>query len=91
MVWVGTISYGVYVYHMVIAGLVPIVGERYGLWLPFPAEHGWMRLLAMVATTLPVAAASWYWFEKPINDLKAKFPYVPQPRQPLPLSERALA
>lgn len=78
-VLVGTISYGLYVYHMVIAGLAPIVSARYGWPAFFPTEVGWTRLAWIVGTTFPVAAASWFWFERPLNDLKSRFPYTVGP------------
>jgi peptidoglycan/LPS O-acetylase OafA/YrhL len=77
LVAIGTISYGIYVYHMVIAGLVPIVATRFGLPIAFPGQFGWTRFVWMVATTIPVAALSWRWFERPLNDLKSRVPYVP--------------
>jgi len=80
MVAIGTISYGIYVYHMLIAGLVPIAQASFDLPVSFPPHEGWARLAWMVATTLPVAAASWRWFERPLNDLKSRLPYVPTVR-----------
>ena len=79
LVAIGTISYGIYVYHMVIAGLVPMVGVRFGVSIPYPYQFGWPRFAWMVATTLPIAALSWRWFERPLNDLKVRYPYVPAP------------
>jgi peptidoglycan/LPS O-acetylase OafA/YrhL len=81
LVEVGTMSYGIYVYHMVIAGLAPIVAARLHVANPFPSHDGWSRFAWMIVTTSPVAAASWYWFERPLNDLKARFPYVPGVRR----------
>jgi peptidoglycan/LPS O-acetylase OafA/YrhL len=77
LVAIGTISYGIYVYHMVIAGLAPIVAARFGVSVPYPYQFGWPRFAWMVATTIPIAALSWRWFERPLNDLKARYPYVP--------------
>ncbi|MEQ1869552.1 MAG: acyltransferase [Vicinamibacterales bacterium] len=78
MVAIGTISYGIYVYHMVIAGLAPSLQARFALPFTFPPHEGWERMLWMIGTTLPVAAASWRWFERPLNDLKSRFPYIPK-------------
>jgi len=77
LVAIGTISYGIYVYHMVIAGLAPIVATRFNLPSVFPSQFGWPRFIWMVATTIPIAALSWRWFERPLNDLKSRIPYVP--------------
>jgi len=77
LVAIGTISYGIYVYHMVIAGLAPAIGDSFGVQVAFPGHYGWRRFVWMVATTLPIAALSWRWFERPLNDLKSRYPYVP--------------
>ena len=74
---VGTISYGVYVYHMVIAALIPAIADSVAVSVPFPVQYGYPRLVWMVVTTIPVAALSWRWFERPLNDLKEHYPYVP--------------
>ena len=31
---------------------------------------------ALFFLTVPLAAMSWHWLEKPLNDLKRQFPYV---------------
>ncbi len=85
-VFIGTISYGIYVYHMVIAGVTVLVATRLGIPNPYPPDLGWPRLIWMIGTTLPVATLSWYFFEKPLNDLKHRFPYLKRTA----LSERAL-
>ncbi len=79
IVWLGTISYGIYVYHYFVAFTVHALELRYNVWLRYPIAFGWPRFAWMVETTIPVAAASWYLFEKPINDLKRFVPYVTRP------------
>jgi peptidoglycan/LPS O-acetylase OafA/YrhL len=86
-VFIGTISYVIYVYHMVIAGVTVLVTARLGITNPYPPDLGWQRLIWMIGTTLPVATLSWYFFEQPLNDLKHRFPYL----KPTALNERALA
>lgn len=76
MVFLGKISYGLYVYHQFIQfGLVwvkprlaPLVGEKTAAWLTtsFAARFG---------VTVAVASLSWFLLEKPLNDLKRHFPY----------------
>ena len=79
LVYAGGISYGIYLYHEFLPPLL----HRLDPWLPaalrFPAGHGPVRLLYVAAATLPVAALSWHLFEKPLNGLKGRFPYVPRP------------
>jgi peptidoglycan/LPS O-acetylase OafA/YrhL len=75
--YLGTISYGVYVYHMMLPELVPRVVRRLGYpdllaplvdqTLPFLIFYG--------AASIAVAAVSWHLFEGPINRLKARFEY----------------
>lgn len=73
LVYVGRISYGVYVLHLFMELVLPRLFA--GAGLPFPHEQGWWRFLLLTAGTIAAAAMSWHWFEKPINDLKARFPY----------------
>jgi peptidoglycan/LPS O-acetylase OafA/YrhL len=74
--FIGTISYGVYVYHAVIPSAPRLLDQRWDIWLRYPAEFGWPRLAWMIATTLPIASVSWFLFERPLNDLKRYLPYV---------------
>jgi peptidoglycan/LPS O-acetylase OafA/YrhL len=80
-VWVGSISYGVYVYHFLIANVLRMLSVRYGWPALSPPYYGATRLVWMLATTFPVAAASWYLIEKPLNDLKRYIPYVRRTQQ----------
>jgi peptidoglycan/LPS O-acetylase OafA/YrhL len=72
LVAVGTISYGVYLFHPFVTVLLERVGRRVGLDL---APPGFVPFLATLAVTILVAAISWRLFEKPINDLKRLVPY----------------
>ncbi|MGH7163004.1 MAG: acyltransferase family protein, partial [Planctomycetota bacterium] len=64
LVYLGTISYGIYVFHHVIPAV-----------LPAPPPYGLLRTLYVAAATLGVAALSFRFFEAPINGLKSRFPY----------------
>jgi peptidoglycan/LPS O-acetylase OafA/YrhL len=67
LVYLGTISYGLYVYH-------GFMGNAMGMhfW-----PNGPVKLAAYLATTVPAAVLSWHLYEKPINDLKRFLPYTP--------------
>ncbi|MFO0627071.1 MAG: acyltransferase [Polyangiales bacterium] len=69
LAWLGRVSYAVYVIHpMAYFGLrehLPSVGGAGARWA-----------LAS-AITLGFAAASWRWFEGPLNAQKSRFPYRP--------------
>lgn len=66
VVWVGAVSYGIYVYHYPIIALCTSYFS--------PADHdGVMPILGVIVSlllTLLVAAASFYFFEKPFLKLK---------------------
>jgi peptidoglycan/LPS O-acetylase OafA/YrhL len=78
LVYVGRISYGVYVVHM----LMPHAAVHF--FPKWAAEKGWEQLFAYVAASLLVATVSWYALEAPINRLKKYFEYEkadkPEPR-----------
>lgn len=70
--YVGKISYGIYLYHRFIRGILFImVTEGH---LPPPSSH-LTRFLRIAITSLIVAALSWHVLEAPINRLKDRFPY----------------
>jgi peptidoglycan/LPS O-acetylase OafA/YrhL len=72
LVYLGTISYGIYVYHHVVPALVK-----------FPA-YGLARTGLVLALTIMLSALSFRFFERPINALKNRFPYGPARREPAP-------
>jgi len=79
LVYLGSISYGIYVYHHVLPALIRLPG------------YGVARTGLVLALTLPVAALSFRLFEGPINALKRRFPYgeappAPAPEQPEPVT-----
>ena len=67
--YIGRISYGIYVYHFFASYLI----------LGLPLENtvrGYALRIAVYATaTLLVAAASWRFYEQPLNRLKTRIPY----------------
>ncbi len=76
IVYIGGISYGIYVYHEFVPTLLGVCETRLGLSLHFPPEGGPLCLLYVTAVTLLIASLSWHLFEKPLNNLKDRFPYV---------------
>ena len=60
----GTISYGVYLYHWVVVGLTFAIVQHKRPWAQTSAEHG-LVFLALVVT-IAAASVSWTFFEKPL-------------------------
>jgi peptidoglycan/LPS O-acetylase OafA/YrhL len=77
MRYLGTISYGIYVYHLLLPDLFPKIAARLGRPdLLTPLGDQTIPFLAFYAgATVVVAAISWHCFEAPINRLKDRFEY----------------
>jgi peptidoglycan/LPS O-acetylase OafA/YrhL len=73
--YIGKVSYGLYVYHMAVPVLLtpPIVTWLAKLGIPL-TSHLFFTLMSFVLL-VGLATASWYIFEKPLNDLKSRFEY----------------
>lgn len=71
--YLGVISYGLYVYHLPIWYLMGFD------W----SYHSLHRTIIGLFATIIVAAASWHFFESPINSLKRRFSYRVAPREVL--------
>jgi peptidoglycan/LPS O-acetylase OafA/YrhL len=76
LVYLGTISYGVYVYHNFVPVAGAVVRERLGIEPGMPDGNGLGLFVYVSALTIGVAALSWHVFEKPVNRLKDYFPYL---------------
>ena len=71
IVYIGRISYGLYVIHMFVPHLMGYF---------FPASYGdrprtWGSLLLFTGISIALASVSWFAFEAPINRLKRYFEY----------------
>ena len=72
LLYLGQISYGLYIFHKFISAVVPRAFEV--LKLPFPQEPISQALL-LITINIIVASASWFLFERPINRLKQRYKY----------------
>ncbi|HUQ18397.1 MAG TPA: acyltransferase [Gemmatimonadaceae bacterium] len=72
IVYLGRISYGIYVYHQLVPPVVNRIASRLGLAMP---ENVWLYSLTYGSATVAAATVSWYVLERPMNQLKRKFPY----------------
>ncbi len=82
-VYIGKISYGVYIFHNFVYNhyhtipgnpinkIVAALAENKN---PFIASAAF-KIVVLFAITVALASASWYLFEKPINQLKNKYGY----------------
>jgi peptidoglycan/LPS O-acetylase OafA/YrhL len=68
--YLGRISYGIYVYHFNVPGLLrDKILPRLGLAMP---ESIWLSFPICAVVTVAIAAASWQLLELPVNRLKAR-------------------
>jgi peptidoglycan/LPS O-acetylase OafA/YrhL len=75
--YLGTISYGIYVYHNMLPDLLPRVARRLGhpdLLTPL-GDQTVPYLIFYSVLSVGIAAISWHLFEGPINRMKDRFEY----------------
>lgn len=72
LVYIGKISYGIYVVHFFVpemmSWLFSLAGLTYSFWLPF-------QFILNSTATLLLATMTWYAIESPFNGLKRFFNY----------------
>ena len=73
LTYLGQISYGLYVIHPFVARVVPWVYTRMGVAYP---STRLLEFSVLSAATILMAAGSWHFYERPLNDLKRYFPYA---------------
>ncbi len=81
LIYLGRISYGLYVYHLLAIHLTPSLFKRsiqhHLLPLQFVADHLWsLRFVAGLALTIVLASLSFHFLEQPFLRLKARFTHV---------------
>ena len=81
----GTISYGLYLYHVVIYA----VFDYYFMFEMGVADCWWLGALKIV-TTVGIACLSWYFVEKPILKLKDRYTYGRASDDPCPPTASAM-
>ncbi len=80
LVYLGRVSYGLYILHPFMPGIV--VRLAHALRLPDLSGLGPYQLVLLnFAALVAVCSLSWHLFEKKLNDLKRFFPYV-SPQRP---------
>jgi peptidoglycan/LPS O-acetylase OafA/YrhL len=71
LVYLGTISYGIYVWHH----MMPFFFASAGITLP---GRGMALLAILTPPSILLAVLSWHLYERPINDLRNAVAYVPE-------------
>ena len=74
LLFVGKISYGIYLYHKVMPWLFEFIGHKTGLYIM--GTNSWINYWIMLGTTLIVSSLSWFMIEQPLNRLKNRFNYT---------------
>ena len=72
LLYCGKISYGIYVYHLFMPGLVVATCNRFHFSCPAQPAY---QFIVLTSVTILIAACSWHFFEHPINNLKNRFRY----------------
>ena len=70
LMYLGKISYGLYVVHLFMPDGVAWLFRRSNL--PYP-ENDLAEFVLLVTATVVIAACSWHVYERPLNDLKQRF------------------
>jgi peptidoglycan/LPS O-acetylase OafA/YrhL len=87
LVYLGRISYGLYVFHLLALALVPqIVIGYFGIPLNFE-----LRVLLSFVLTVVFASASYTWLEQPFLRLKERFTRIPKDTEHPPPKPRLTA
>jgi peptidoglycan/LPS O-acetylase OafA/YrhL len=73
IMYLGKISYGIYVFHVFVP--IGLLWVAHQLGRHYSDAPGPANFILVSLTTIALAALSWQLFERPINDLKRHFPY----------------
>jgi peptidoglycan/LPS O-acetylase OafA/YrhL len=80
LVYMGKISYGIYLLHEFVPPVVTMLGAAVP-GSPSLPQAGIFRTVLVLTLTVLTAALSWHCFEAPLNRLKRFFPYHPRVRR----------
>lgn len=72
LVFIGKISYGIYVIHYFMSALFMKIFEYFDLTGKVPIS---VEILLKAMVTFALAITAWFWIEQPINNLKHRFGY----------------
>ncbi len=72
IVYLGKISYGIYIYHFLVPVAIAAAATHFGRGYE---DAGFPNFVVTSLITVAIAALSWKFFERPINGLKRHFRY----------------
>ena len=75
LTYLGTISFGLYVYHIPVLWGVEHLFRMFGVSHPVGPDHPWWRALLELVLSLGVASLSWFGMERPILAMKSRLGY----------------
>jgi peptidoglycan/LPS O-acetylase OafA/YrhL len=81
-IYLGRISYGIYLYHPLVKWAVFELASEDAAWLDEPV----LAFMVLVPLTLAAASLSWHCLEAPLVRLKSRLPYAAALRRPAPPS-----
>ncbi len=90
MLYLGRISYGIYMFNLPLADFIEIFQKKTGMKLPIPEQLGLSRFVVCFLLSVGLASLSWYLLERPLNELKRFFPYPTRAKGPEKASETNL-
>lgn len=73
LIYIGKISYGIYLCHYFMLTIIPRIFNQ--LRLPYP-NNIFLDFVLMTVVSLLIASLSWHLIEKPINNFKRHFKYT---------------
>lgn len=88
LIYLGKITYGIYIYHYFPPLILVPLLSRFGYEMPVP---GFTSFVLSGLLTIAVASLSWHWLEQPINNLKRYFQYASTTTDHTPESIQAAA
>lgn len=73
LIFIGKISYGIYVLH----NFVPELTKRFFAFahIPYPWDSPAIQFALLASLSVLIATISWYTLERPLNNLKRYYPY----------------
>lgn len=74
--FLGKISYGLYMYHMMIVGGFIYLVHKYSFFEGFYLLSNFLVYVLILGTTIIVSTISYYFFEKPFLDIKSKYTVI---------------